>query len=153
MNLDEQIKEIENVYNIAYKEKCDTCKYQVFSKKLQEMNISQEILNEILNEIKENNDFESNRWTGIFKPAMKYVGSAAIASYISTWVCNTFLSNEDFWVGLIILIFVFSFVYFIFGGIIASIVLGNDLKRNKSKMFIRFLQKYIRERKIEKLSC
>lgn len=33
MNLDEQIKEIKNVYNIAYKEKCDTCKYQVFSKK------------------------------------------------------------------------------------------------------------------------
>lgn len=152
MNLDEQIKEITNAFNIAYKEKCDTCKYQKFSKKLQEMDISQEILKEILEEIKENKEFESNRWTSIFKPAMTYVGSATLASYISNWVSNMFLSNTDFWFGLIILIIVFLFVYVIFGGIVASIVTGYDFKRNKTKMLIRFLQKYIREQKIEKLN-
>lgn len=151
MNLDEQIKEIKNVYNIAYKEKCDTCKYQVFSKKMQEMNISQNILKEILDEIKENKEYEAKRWTSIFKPAMTYVGSATLASYISNWVSNAFLSNTDFWLGLIILFFVFLFVYCIFGGIIASIVTNLDVSRNKSKMLIRFLQKYIRELTIEKL--
>ena len=45
----------------------------------------------------------------------------------------------------------FLFVYCIFGGIIASIVTNLDVNRNKSKMLIRFLQKYIRELTIEKL--
>lgn len=82
---------------------------------------------------------------------MTYVGSATLASYISNWVSNAFLSNTDFWLGLIILFFVFLFVYCIFGGIIASIVTNLDVSRNKSKMLIRFLQKYIRELTIEKL--
>ena len=79
---------------------------------------------------------------------MTYVGSATLASYISNWVSTMFMSNTDFGIGLIILVFVFLVVYAVLSGIIIPFIINFDVKRTKTKLFIRFLQKYIKEVKI-----
>ena len=148
LTLDEIISQIKQIYRETKSEQCESCRYLAFAKKMQKLNYSTEILSEILLEIQEQEDFELKRWTKTFKPTMTYVGSATLASYISNWVSTMFMSNTDFGIGLIILVFVFLVVYAVLGGIIIPFIINFDVKRTKTKLFIRFLQKYIKEVKI-----
>lgn len=152
LSLDELIEEIRNIFYLSYKEKCDKCKYQLFSKKLQNINVSSDVLKIVLKEIKEDKEYNKKKWTKIFKPAMTYVGSATLSSYISDWIFNqlTETENVNFWLGLFFLSVVFFALYFIFGSIIASIIIFIDAKRNKSEQLIRFLEKYVNNIEFEK---
>lgn len=150
LTLDELLDRIRNIFYLSYKEKCDKCKYHLFSKKLKKMDISSDVLKIVLKEIIEDKEYNKKKWTKIFKPAMTYVGSATLASYISNWVSNQLTETVNFWLGLFFLSVVFFTLFFIFGTIIASIIIVIDAKRNKSELLIRFLKKYINNLEFEK---
>lgn len=151
MNLDEQIKEIKNVYNIAYKEKCDTCKYQVFSKKMQEMNISQETVYVILDEIEKQSNFDLNRWTKVFKVIPSLV-PGIIISYVLTWIDSQFKNDSNFWNGFIVLVVICTTLFFLFGSIASSLTINLDIKRHKKELFVRLLEKYINDLEYKKIN-
>ena len=116
------------------------------------MDISSDVLKVVLKEIMEDKEYNKKKWTKIFKPAMTYVGSATLASYISNWVSNNLSIEMDFWLGLFFLSVVFFTLYFIIGSIINCITITLDEKRNKSNLFIRFLEKYINNIEFEKMN-
>lgn len=152
LTLDELLDKIRNIFYLSYKEKCDKCKYHLFFKKLKKMDISSDVLKVVLKEIMEDKEYNKKKWTKIFKPAMTYVGSATLASYISNWVSNNLSIEMDFWLGLFFLSVVFFTLYFIIGSIINCITITLDEKRNKSNLFIRFLEKYINNIEFEKMN-
>ena len=151
LTLDELLDKIRNFFYLSYKEICDKCKYHLFSKKLKKMDISSDVLKVVLKEIMEDKEYNKKKWTKIFKPAMTYVGSATLASYISNWVSNNLSIEKDFRLGLFFLSVVFFTLYFIIGSIINCITITLDEKRNKSNLFIRFLEKYINNIEFEKM--
>ena len=152
LTLDELLNKIRNIFYLSYKENCDKCKYRLFSKKLKKMDISSDVLKVVLKEIMEDKEYNKKKWTKIFKPAMTYVGSATLASYISNWVSNNLSIEMDFWLGLFFLSVVFFTLYFIIGSIINCITMTLDEKRNKSNLLIRFLEKYINNIDFEKMN-
>lgn len=152
LTLDELLDKIRNIFYLSYKEKCDKCKYHLFSKKLKKMDISSDVLKIVLKEIIEEKEYNKKKWTKIFKPTMTYVGSATLASYISNWVSNNLSIEMDFWLGLFFLSVVFFTLYFTIGSIITCITMTLDEKRNKSNLLIRFLEKYINNIDFEKMN-
>ena len=63
LTLDELLDKIRNIFYLSYKEKCDKCKYHLFSKKLKKMDISSDVLKVVLKEIMEDVSDTFNRET------------------------------------------------------------------------------------------
>ena len=99
----------------------------------------------------EQNEYEKNRWTKIFKPVMAYVGAPVFATYMTNWIHDNFKCVSDFWLGLLRTALIFIVVYIVLGAGIAAIIWCIDTIKNKNKEIIRLLQKYSRELRFQNL--
>ena len=151
MEMEDLIQKIKEIYKSACKERCETCRYRMFAKRISELKMSPEVINELTQEMIEQNEYEKNRWTKIFKPVMAYVGAPVFATYMTNWIHDNFKCVSDFWLGLLITALVFIGVYILLGGGIAAIIVCIDTIKNKNKQIIRFLQKYSRELRFQNL--
>lgn len=151
MEMEDLIQKIKEIYKSACKERCETCRYRMFAKRISELKMSPEVINELTQEMIEQNEYEKNRWTKIFKPVMAYVGAPVFATYMTNWIHDNFKCVSDFWLGLLITALVFIVVYILLGGGIAAIIVCIDTIKNKNKQIIRLLQKYSRELRFQNL--
>mgnify|MGYP006912265253 CR=1 FL=1 len=149
MNLNEAIDEVKKAFFDTKKIKCKNCKYKSFSNNMEKLQLAIEELNLIKAEFLEKTGYENNRFSKIFKPALVYVGAPALAAYITNYIQKEFSNLKNFWLGLFFLIIIFATIYFLFGAAIAVIMLLIDScgKNAKEKQLIRFLDKYIKEKK------
>ena len=148
MNLEESVEKVEKVFSNIKKIKCEGCKYKLFSKNMKKLQLSTEELSLIKVEFLEKTEYENNRFSKIFKPALFYVGAPALATYITNYMQKEFSELKNFWLGLFLLIIIFATIYFIFGAVIAVIVFLIDSysKNAKERHLQRFLNKYIKEK-------
>lgn len=153
MNLDEAIAEVKKVFFDTKKIKFEDCKYKSFSKNMEKLQFTIEELNLIKTEFLEKIEYENNRFSKIFKPALAFVGAPALATYITNYIQDEFSDFKNFWIGLFVLLIIFAVLYLVFGSIIASIMTMIDScgKNAKEKQLIRFLDKYIKEKKWESI--
>lgn len=153
MNLDESINEVKKVFFDTKKIKCEDCKYKTFSTNMEKLQFTIEELNLIKTEFLEKTEYENNRFSKIFKPVLAFVGAPALATYITNYIQDEFSDFKNFWIGLFVLIIIFAVLYLVFGSIIAFIMAMVDScgKNAKEKQLIRFLDKYIKEKKWESI--
>lgn len=153
MNLDESINEVKKVFFDTKKIKCEDCKYKTLSMNMEKLQFTIEELNLVRAEFFEKTEYENNRFSKIFKPAITFVGAPALATYITSYIQDEFSDFKNFWIGLFVLIIIFAVLYLVFGSIIASIMTMIDShgKTSKEKQLIRFLDKYIKEKKWESI--
>lgn len=153
MNLDESIEEVKKTFFDTKKIKSEDSKYKTFSKNMEKLQFSIEELNLLKAEFLEKIEYENNRFSKIFKPAIAFVGAPALATYITNYIQNEFSKLKDFWIGLFVLLIIFTVLYLVFGSIIASIMTMIDShgKNAKEKQLVRFLDKYIKEKKWESI--
>ncbi len=153
MNLDESINEVKKVFFDTKKIKCEDCKYKTFSTNMEKLQFTIEELNLIKTEFLEKTEYENNRFSKIFKSAITFVGAPALGSFLCELIKKYLLKTEKFLVGSLTLIFVLIFLYIVVGGPIASFLWTKDScgKNAKEKQLIRFLDKYIKERKWESI--
>lgn len=148
MNLEEIVDKIENFFSDTKERKCVCCRYKEFSKNMEKLQLSIEELNLIKAEFLEKTEYENNRFSKIFKPALVYIGAPVFATYITNYVQKRFTYLKDLWIGLFLLIIIFAVVYLLFGGVVACIlvIIDSSGKNAKEKQLIRFLNKYINEK-------
>ena len=79
---------------VGYIEGIEECTQKDASYMLTKLKKIVEVVDDI-DKIIEDKEYNKKKWTKIFKPAMTYVGSATLSSYISDWICNLIHSIMD----------------------------------------------------------
>ena len=90
IDLDELIIHIKNIFNDTKVKKCEACRYLLFQEKMDEQKYCISILEEIVKEIEEENEYKNNQWTKLFHPFMVLFFIPIYATYISNWCYDNF---------------------------------------------------------------
>lgn len=144
--MEDLIMEIKKSFEDVRKIKCEECRYRAFTKKLDTLNYSNEILNELHQELVERNEYENNKWTKILKPIFIYFIIPLLVSLISGYFV-TLLQEKNYGQLIFISAVVFYFGYLILA-MVRSVLIVCDVKRNNHFLMLRFLQRYMREKRI-----
>lgn len=150
MEMDDLIQEINKIYEDVRKEKCEKCRFRAFSKKMDGLNLSNEILKEIKLELGEEKEYKKHKWTQFLIPVAKNFILPLLISIVVACLSHT-IDKEDYrkLVYSIILIFYSSYLFL---SLSYCIVICFDINRDKHNCMIRFLDKYIREQELKKLT-
>ena len=146
MEMGEMITEIKKSFEDVRKIKCEECKYRAFSKKLDAQNYSNEVLSELRQEFVERHEYENNKWTKILKPFFLYFIIPLLVSLISGYFV-TLLQEKNYGQLIFISCVIFYFGYLILA-MVSSVIIVCDAKRDKYSQMLRFLQRYMREKRI-----
>ena len=149
MKMEDLLAEIKKAFRDVKEISCEECKYQAFIKKLDKLCLSNLIFEELRQELNERHEYESHKWTKIFKIIIAYIGAPVYASYITTWFYENFKPIDNLWLGFLLISLVFFGLYIVFGGMGATIIYVIDIFRNEHNMLMRFLQRYVREKRLK----
>ena len=103
-------------------------------------------MNELHQELVERNEYENNKWTKILKPIFIYFIIPLLVSLISGYFV-TLLQEKNYGQLIFISAVVFYFGYLILA-MVRSVLIVCDVKRNNHFLMLRFLQRYMREKRI-----
>ena len=93
LTLDELLDKIRNIFYLSYKEKCDKCKYHLFSKKLKKMDISSDVLKVVLKEIMEDKEYKIYSVEEGKEATIKYFNGDQLAADV--WMNKYALKEES----------------------------------------------------------
>lgn len=142
---------IKTAFEQAWKETDDECRYGKFATGLAEKKIPLGVLEELLQEIQEEYNYKKTYFVKTFKPAITYVGAPMYAAVLAVSLANKFNKDTDLILLLAGVTIIFLFLYIPVGGGIYAILEGLNKKNRKHKSLVRWMQKYIRSRKIKKM--
>ena len=84
MEMEDLLQKIDGTFNEVRKERCERCKYRLFAKRMDELHLSNDILEELKSELCEQHEYEKNKWTKILKPFFIYVLVPILTSGLSS---------------------------------------------------------------------
>ena len=125
--MEDLITEIKKFFEDVRKIKCEECRYRAFTKKLDTLNYSNEILNELRQELVERNEYENNKWTKILKPVFMHFIIPLLVSLISGYFV-TLLQEKNYGQLIFISVAIFYFGYLILA-MVSSVIIVCDAKK------------------------
>jgi hypothetical protein len=147
--MEELMDFIRAAFEQAWKKTDDECRYDKFVAGLEEKNIPLGVLEELLQEIQEDYNYKETYFVKPFKPAITYVGAPMYAAVLAVSLANKFNKDTDLILLLVGVTIIFLFLYIFIGGGIYAVLEGLNKKNRKHKSLVRWMQKYIRNRKIK----
>lgn len=150
MDLDELVETVKKLLKNMKKISCENCKYRKFSKELDDLCLSVDTIRLLKEEIENQKNYEDKKWTKIFKPAMLYIASPMYAAFMANYISKIDMNN-NFWNSLLCLTVLFVICYILFGGFFAIIFIISDTKKNSNSLLLRFLDKYIHQKRLNQL--